>query len=53
MTSREVQSAVRLCLPGELSKHAVSEGCKAVMTYNESRPSAGAADDAADDDAAA
>merc|ERR1711974_391641 len=36
MTSREVQSAVRLCLPGELSKHAVSEGCKAVMKYNAS-----------------
>mmetsp|Transcript_93791 Transcript_93791/g.271039 ORF Transcript_93791/g.271039 Transcript_93791/m.271039 type:complete len:134 (-) Transcript_93791:172-573(-) len=38
VTSREIQSAVRLCLPGELSKHAVSEGCKAVMNYNESRP---------------
>uniref|UniRef100_A0A7S2I1F2 Core Histone H2A/H2B/H3 domain-containing protein n=1 Tax=Alexandrium andersonii TaxID=327968 RepID=A0A7S2I1F2_9DINO len=36
MTSREVQSAVRLVFPGELSKHAVSEGCKAVMKYNTS-----------------
>merc|ERR1712048_364231 len=34
MTSREIQSAVRLVLPGELSKHAVSEGCKAVMKFN-------------------
>mmetsp|Transcript_142471 Transcript_142471/g.443039 ORF Transcript_142471/g.443039 Transcript_142471/m.443039 type:complete len:120 (+) Transcript_142471:78-437(+) len=34
MTSREVQSAVRLVFSGELSKHAVSEGCKAVMKYN-------------------
>jgi histone H3/H4 len=32
--SREVQSAVRLVLPGELSKHAVSEGTKAVTKYN-------------------
>ena len=31
--SREVQSAVRLVLPGELSKHAVSEGTKAVTKY--------------------
>ena len=30
MTAREVQTAVRLVLPGELSKHAVSEGTKAV-----------------------
>merc|ERR1719401_1150227 len=34
LSSREIQSAVRLVLPGELSKHAVSEGCKAVMKYN-------------------
>mmetsp|Transcript_90919 Transcript_90919/g.185281 ORF Transcript_90919/g.185281 Transcript_90919/m.185281 type:complete len:124 (-) Transcript_90919:131-502(-) len=32
--TREIQSAVRLVFPGELSKHAVSEGCKAVMTLN-------------------
>src|SRR5476651_965830 len=30
LSSREVQSAVRLILPGELAKHAVSEGTKAV-----------------------
>jgi histone H2B len=28
--SREVQTAVRLVLPGELAKHAVSEGTKAI-----------------------
>ena len=33
MTSREVQTAVRLLLPGELAKHAVSEGTKAVTKY--------------------
>ncbi|XP_075061966.1 histone H2B 1.1-like [Mixophyes fleayi] len=30
VTSREIQTAVRLLLPGELAKHAVSEGTKAV-----------------------
>lgn len=30
VTSREVQTAVRLVLPGELARHAVSEGTKAV-----------------------
>ena len=30
LSSREVQTAVRLVLPGELAKHAVSEGTKAV-----------------------
>ncbi|XP_024366268.1 histone H2B.4 [Physcomitrium patens] len=30
ITSREIQIAVRLILPGELAKHAVSEGTKAV-----------------------
>merc|ERR1719498_1252791 len=34
MSSREIQSAVRLVFPGELAKHAVSEGCKSVMKYN-------------------
>jgi histone H2B len=33
LTSREVQSAVRLVLPGELGKHAISEGAKAVSMY--------------------
>jgi histone H2B len=36
VTSREVQTAVRLVLPGELAKHAVSEGTKAVTKYNAS-----------------
>ncbi|KFO60304.1 Histone H2B type 1-A, partial [Corvus brachyrhynchos] len=31
--SREVQAAVRLLVPGELAKHAVSEGTKAVTKY--------------------
>jgi len=34
ITSREIQSAVRMELPGELAKHAVSEGTKAVTKYN-------------------
>jgi len=34
VTSREVQTAVRLVLAGELAKHAVSEGTKAVTKYN-------------------
>ena len=33
ITSREIQTAVRLVLPGELAKHAVSEGTKAVTKY--------------------
>ena len=32
--SREVQTAVRLVLPGDLAKHAVSEGGKAVAKFN-------------------
>ncbi|KAE9461140.1 hypothetical protein C3L33_06945, partial [Rhododendron williamsianum] len=34
ITSREIQTAVRLVLPGELAKHAVSEGTKAVTNIN-------------------
>ena len=37
ITSREIQTAVRLLLPGELAKHAVSEGTKAVTKYTSSR----------------
>ncbi|ELU03344.1 hypothetical protein CAPTEDRAFT_205983 [Capitella teleta] len=37
ITSREVQTAVRLLLPGELAKHAVSEGTKAVTKYTQSK----------------
>merc|ERR1712080_254883 len=33
ITSREIQTAVRLLLPGELAKHAMSEGTKAVTKY--------------------
>ena len=36
ITSREIQTAVRLLLPGELAKHAVSEGTKAVTKYTNS-----------------
>merc|ERR1712100_232525 len=35
LSSREVETSVRLMLPGELSKHAVSEGTKAVTKYNQ------------------
>ncbi|XP_076952319.1 histone H2B.7-like [Bidens hawaiensis] len=34
ITSREIQSAVKLLLPGELAKHAVSEGTKAVIKFS-------------------
>ncbi|OMO90349.1 Histone H2B [Corchorus olitorius] len=33
LSSREIQGAVRLVLPGELGKHAVAEGNKAVTNY--------------------
>ena len=33
--SRDVQAAVRLVLPGELSKHAGSEGTKAMTKFNQ------------------
>jgi histone H2B len=36
LSSREIQTAVRLILPGELSKHAVSEGTKAVTKFTSS-----------------
>ena len=36
LSSREVQTAVRLLLPGELAKHAVSEGTKAVTKFTSS-----------------
>ena len=35
LSSREVQTAVRLVLPGELAKHAVSEGTKAVTKFTQ------------------
>jgi len=33
ISSRDIQTSVRLNLPGELAKHAVSEGTKAVTKY--------------------
>uniref|UniRef100_A0AC35TKP4 Histone H2B n=1 Tax=Rhabditophanes sp. KR3021 TaxID=114890 RepID=A0AC35TKP4_9BILA len=37
ISSREIQTSVRLILPGELAKHAVSEGTKAVTKYTSSK----------------
>jgi len=37
LSSREIQTSVRLVLPGELAKHAVSEGTKAVTKYTSSK----------------
>ena len=37
ISSREIQTATRLLLPGELAKHAVSEGTKAVTKYTSSK----------------
>ncbi|CAO1612953.1 unnamed protein product [Parajaminaea phylloscopi] len=37
ISSREIQTAVRLILPGELSKHGISEGTKAVTKYSSSK----------------
>ena len=37
LSSREIQTAVRLMLPGELAKHAVSEGTKAVTKYSSNK----------------
>ncbi|KNC50347.1 histone H2A [Thecamonas trahens ATCC 50062] len=38
ITSREIQTAVRLLLPGELAKHAVSNATTAIMRYTSSEP---------------
>lgn len=38
ISAREIQTAVRLILPGELAKHAVSEGTRAVTKYSSSTP---------------
>jgi len=48
ITSREIQTAVRLLLPGALAKHAVSEGTKAVTKYNFSLQRPASADQAED-----
>ncbi|CAK1593463.1 unnamed protein product [Parnassius mnemosyne] len=37
LSSREIQSAIKLLVPGELAKHANIEGLKAVTTYMNSR----------------
>ncbi|CAH3187206.1 unnamed protein product [Porites lobata] len=37
ISPREIQTAIRLLLPGELAKHAVSEGTKAVTKYTSSK----------------
>ena len=37
IASREIQTAVRLLLPGEVAKHTVSEGTKAVTKYTSSK----------------
>lgn len=37
LSSREIQTAVRLILPGELAKHAISEGTKAIMKFTSNR----------------
>ncbi|KAI1795837.1 histone-fold-containing protein [Ganoderma leucocontextum] len=37
ISSREIQTAVRLILPGELAKHAISEGTKSVTKYSSSQ----------------
>ncbi|XP_073666547.1 histone H2B type 1-L-like isoform X1 [Tursiops truncatus] len=37
ITSREIQTAICLLLPGELAKHAVSGGTKAVTKYTSSK----------------
>nr|XP_032820188.1 histone H2B type 1-F/J/L-like [Petromyzon marinus] len=37
ITSREIQTTLRLLPPGELAKHAVSEGTKAVTKYTSSK----------------
>ncbi|OAE31423.1 hypothetical protein AXG93_725s1120 [Marchantia polymorpha subsp. ruderalis] len=44
IASREIQTAVRLTLPGELAKHAVSEGTKAVTNSRNSEPPSHALD---------
>eukprot|EP01053_Blabericola_migrator_P001496 Blabericola_migrator_1__1495@NODE_1396_length_4631_cov_233_530456_g175_i4_p6_GENE_NODE_1396_length_4631_cov_233_530456_g175_i4NODE_1396_length_4631_cov_233_530456_g175_i4_p6_ORF_typecomplete_len123_score31_52Histone/PF00125_24/1_2e19CBFD_NFYB_HMF/PF00808_23/6_6e03CBFD_NFYB_HMF/PF00808_23/0_0059Alba/PF01918_21/0_12TFIID_20kDa/PF03847_13/0_079TFIID18kDa/PF02269_16/0_17_NODE_1396_length_4631_cov_233_530456_g175_i4183551 len=35
--AREIQTAVRLILPGELAKHAIGEGSKAVQKFSSSK----------------
>ena len=37
ISNREIQSAVRLVLPGELARHAISEGTKALHKFSNSK----------------
>lgn len=37
LSAREIQTAIKLIFPGELAKHAVSEGTKAVTKYVSNR----------------
>jgi len=37
ISSREIQTSVRLILPGELAKHAISEGTKSVTKFSSSQ----------------
>ena len=41
VTSREIQTAVKLVIPGELAKHAISEGTKAVTKWSASKDQPG------------
>ncbi|KAG2740299.1 histone-fold-containing protein [Suillus brevipes Sb2] len=34
ISSREIQTSVRVILPGELAKHAISEGTKSVTKFS-------------------
>lgn len=36
LSARDIQAAARLVLPEELARHAISEGTKAIVRYNES-----------------
>ncbi|KAL5522714.1 hypothetical protein ACEPAF_1399 [Sanghuangporus sanghuang] len=38
ISSREIQTSVRLILPGELAKHAISEGTKSVTKFSSANP---------------
>ena len=37
LSSREIQTSVRLILPGELAKHGISEGTKAITKFTTSK----------------
>ena len=53
MTSREIQTAVRLVLTGDLADHAISEGSKAVMQFtisNANMTTASKSEDTSDED---